>query len=486
MLAPDFSTLTLDKSQALQPQLYKQLVEWICGGRLAAGCQLLSSRKMAEQLSISRNTVSQVLAQLKAEGFVVSHAGKGLFVDQSLPVDIKGLPMASRVSINHLPPISQQGERLRKNPGLKTRQKTVLPFTAGVPDVSLWPDKIWGSLYRRHQGRASLLTYDGPQGYLPLREALAHYLTISRGVRCNSQQIIITNGAQEALTLCAKVTLDHGDLALIEEPGYSRARQVLINQGAQLQGIELKNRSLSLAALEKFSQKKSQNKKSVKLLYTCPTHQYPMGGMMAMSERYKLLQWAADNNTWIIEDDYDSEFAFNQKPVAALQGMADNSPVLYMGSFSKTLFPSLRLGYLVVPESLVAVFSSIKNNLSGESCLLHQAVVADFISEGHFVRHLRKMRLHYKKKWQHLTDLLNKLGDKVELVADSAGMHLVITFKQDDKKVHRKLLEQGFGSTPLSSYYLNEVKQQGLVLGFSFSNDQQRIDLVNALDKIID
>jgi len=476
--SPDLSTLQLNLNQPLQPQLHQQLVDWICSGRLSSGSKLISSRKLAESLNISRNTVTQVIEQLKSEGFLISYPAKGVFVNSALPSHVAAPDTPAWLSEVTLPELSKMAKDIAafQTPVLRT----VLPFTPGVPDLSAFPKKIWANLHRRHHDRNSLLGYAGSQGYLPLREALSQYLKLSRGVRCNPNQIIITNGAQEALSLCARLTLDQGDTALIENPGYQRARHAFLSQDINLKTIPLNNNYIDVKKL-------SQIKTNAKVLYTTPTHQYPLGGIMPASERMQLLDWANTTGTWIIEDDYDSEYAFSQKPVAALQGMAEKTPVLYAGSFSKTLFPSLRIGYLVVPEELVETFVTVKSHFSGETCLLNQAITADFIAEGHFVRHLRKMRGIYQNKWQHFHHLINQeLSTKAKPTGISAGMHIALEVNTaNDEQLRQQLMEQGFGGRALSSYYICKPQKQGLVVGFSNTNELQRIQYFETLKKLI-
>ncbi|WP_444943591.1 PLP-dependent aminotransferase family protein [Microbulbifer sp. ZKSA006] len=483
MSAPEFADLTLDPHQPLQGQLYRQLVRWICAGRLPAGTQLPSSRRLAESLAISRNTVTQVLDQLKAEGFLSSHPGKGVFVSREVPAQLqKPQGRNWREPANRpLPPLSSYGNLLQTLPAGRGSADLGLPFSPGLPDLKAFPHSIWNKLYRRHQSRVALAGYGQAQGYLPLRLALSNYLRNSRGVRCTAEQIIITNGAQEALNLCALTALNPGDRVYSENPGYRRARSAFQAVGAELLPAQLNNKHLDVERLIKSAT-------GAKLLFTTPTHQYPMGGVMPASARIKLLDWATRANCWIIEDDYDSEFAFQHKPVAALQGMGENTPVLYMGSFSKTLLPSLRLGYLVVPRASAAAFIHAKEMLSGHSPLITQAVAADFLSEGHFVRHLRKMRVLYREKWQHFCQLIRQnIPAPAKLIATSAGMHLVISTPQrDDITLSKKLREHGFGSTPLSLFYPpQKAENSGLVLGFANTDAEQRAACVNILSTLL-
>ncbi|MCO1336723.1 PLP-dependent aminotransferase family protein [Microbulbifer sp. OS29] len=481
MSAPDLADLTLDSTQPLQAQLYRSLVQWICNGRLLAGAKLPSSRRMSETLGISRNTVTLVMEQLKAEGFLTSHPGRGVFVSSEFPSHVKkpkGVSWQTKIPGN-LPKLSSYGDAIRQLPGKDTNMPS-LPFTPGLPDLNAFPFKLWNRLYRRHLGRKPLAGYGQSQGYLPLRQALAEYLRSSRGVRCNPDQIIITNGAQEALSLCAQVTVNPGDTVLIENPGYRRARLAFHAVGAKLKPAGLINHTLNVGKLIKTTS-------TARLLFTTPTHQYPMGGVMPADDRVKLLDWAAQFGCWILEDDYDSEFSFQHKPVATLQGMAENTPVLYMGSFSKTLQPSLRLGYLVVPKFSIPEFIHAKEILSGHSPLLCQAVVADFINEGHFVRHLRKMRNNYFEKWTHLCQLIrDQLEPQAQLIASNTGMHLVISTPDHcDTQLANTLTASRFGSTPLSLYYPNRKGQSGLVLGFANTSINERERCINILKEAL-
>ena len=482
MEAPSFSSFEFTLDRPLQAQLHHQLTHWICSGRLSPGTRLPSSRRLSSELSISRNTVTTVLEQLKSEGFLDSIQGKGVYVASDLP---KGISSPSSISWNKkgaLPELSNFGQALNKTPLMEHGE--ILPFTPGIPDIRSFPQKTWLQIQRRHQDRTHLMGYDGNQGYAPLRESLSEYLKLSRGVHCKPEQIIITQGAQQAISLCAQVLLNEGDSVLVENPGYMGARKAFLARRATLLSCPMGKNGIDITALQND---KAIDKIKPKLMYVTPTHQYPLGGILSASQRLKLLDWAAAQNTWLIEDDYDSEFHYFHKPIAALQGMAEQTPVIYMGSFSKTLFPSLRLGYLVVPEALVKVFVKAKSYMGGESPLLTQAVVADFINEGHFIRHLRKMRLLYQEKWQHLNDLLNsELPHQVNPILQSAGMHLAIEIPRiDDKALKQQFQQQGFGSSALSSYFNGRPTMTGLVLGFANTTNDQREEGVAILKTLL-
>jgi len=481
MEMPSFQSIQFTDQSPLQTQLQTHLRNWICEGRLQPGTKLPSSRRLSSELGVSRNTITIVIEQLRSEGFLDTFQGKGVYVAESLPLNING--------INHIdwqykvakPELSNFAKELAAKP--LSEHGFTLPFTPGIPDLDAFPTKIWNTLQRRHHSRTCLMGYDGNQGYQPLREALAEYLRLSRGVRCGANQIIITHGAQQAISLCAQILINNEDDVLVENPGYMGAKKAFKARGAHMTPCDLGDNGLEINALVSMSNKTGP----YKLLYCTPTHQYPLGGILPASDRLKLLDWAAKNNTWIIEDDYDSEFHFHHNPVAALQGMAAHTPVIYMGSFSKTMFPALRLGYLVVPQELAELFIKAKSFMSGESPLLPQAVIADFILEGHFTRHLRRMRQLYQEKWQHLHTLLqDKLHNKVTPIAKSAGMHLAIKIPNcDDINLAKALKKEGFGSSPLSSYYLDTPTMTGLVLGFANTTTQQREKLVITLNRLI-
>lgn len=482
MEAPSFSSFEFDTNRPLQTQLQHQLTQWICSGRLPPGTRLPSSRRLAAELSISRNTVTIVLEQLKSEGFLQSIQGKGVYVAADLPQNINRPSTVHWHNRGGLPELSAFGQTLNKTPLLEHSE--ILPFTPGIPDLSSFPQKTWLQIQRRHQDRINLMGYDGNQGYEPLRESLAEYLKLSRGVLCKPAQIIITQGAQQAISLCAQLLLNEGDSVLVENPGYMGARKAFLARRAKLISCPMNDNGVDIDAMQRDH---IIAQTSPKLMYVTPTHQYPLGGILTASQRLKLLDWAATHNTWLIEDDYDSEFHYFHKPIAALQGMAEQTPVIYMGSFSKTLYPALRLGYLVVPEALVKVFVQGKSFMGGESPLLTQAVVADFINEGHFVRHLRKMRLLYQAKWQHLNHLLNhQLKKPVRPIQQSAGMHLAIEIPGvDDQKLKQNLQQKGFGSSALSSYYNDQPTKTGLVLGFANTTRYQREAGIEALKSLL-
>lgn len=449
---------------SLQTQLYQALSQRILDGRLQPGDRLPSSRLLATDLGVARNTVLAVFDQLQAEGFIRQQPRSGTFVDPRLPaqpIDDSPQPAAHPRPPRPRPALPW----LNSDRGAQTNEQN-RPFTPGLPDHHAFPLASWNRLLHQQESRTALLGYDSHQGYPPLRRALADYLRQARGVRCHPDQIIITAGAQQALSMIAELFLHAGDQVLIEDPGYRGARFALARPGVELQPVPLADTVLDLAQLPAQT--------DAKLLYCTPTHQYPLGGILDISQRLRLLDWAARAGVWIIEDDYDSEFHFTNKPLAAMLGLIDDAPVLYVGSFSKTLFPALRLGYLVVPPDLVDAFNQLKRIHAGESPLLLQAVTAAFIDQGHFARHLRRMRQHYHGKWQLLSEQIEQhLGGQFRVVAESAGMHLVLERDGDDKAWAEQLNQAGYGPLALSDYALAEPKRTGLVIGFANSSEEE-------------
>ncbi|MFN3581553.1 MAG: PLP-dependent aminotransferase family protein [Pseudomonas sp.] len=456
--------IQLDSARPLQHQLYQQIAQRVIQRRYLPGSRLPSSRQLAADLGISRNTVNAVYDQLKAEGFLQSLAGKGVFVHADINADLLQHDRRSNRA-------ASPGEALPPIPVLPVSrinraEDANLPFQPGLPDLDAFPIRSWNRILHHQESRRSLRGYDSTQGYHPLRRAIAEYLRSARGVRCQEHQVIITNGAQQALSLIGDVLLQPGDQIFSEDPGYRGARYALAARGNPITPVPLKQQVLDVDALAELG--------PARLLYCTPTHQYPMGGILDIAQRMALLRWAQGNQTWIIEDDYDSEFHFYNKPFAAIQGMFDNTPVLYVGSFSKTLLPALRVGYLVVPEPWVAHFVLAKQINGGESPLLAQATIAEFMETGQFTRHVRRMRQLYRDKWLRFERRVSEeIAGLVTPIAESAGMHLVLEGKFDDLALSRWLRTQGFGSTPLSSHFIGDAGKTGLVMGFASASERE-------------
>ena len=384
--------ITLDgKSETpLYRQLYNSLRRAILKGQLTRGTRLQSSREIAKELGVSRNTVVNAFEQLLAEGYLEGQVGSGTYVSRALPEEFLNVKSVARNS----------ARTLSKGPGLSKRGKVfaafaesvprsserVRAFQSGVPALDSFPFEAWSKLAARHWRRPAnnLLSYGEPQGHAPLRRAIASYLGVARAVRCTPEQVIIVDGAQMAFDLIARVLLDAGDTAWMEEPGYLGARTALIASGARLVYVPVDAEGLDVAAGARLDA-------NARLIYVTPSHQFPLGMTMSLPRRLALLEWASRASAWVIEDDFDSEYRYEGRPIASLQGLDTDGRVVYIGTFSKFLFPSLRLGYIVAPPALVDALIFARAMAGRHSPSVEQAILTDFIEEGHFGRHIRRM-----------------------------------------------------------------------------------------------
>jgi GntR family transcriptional regulator/MocR family aminotransferase len=339
-------------------------------------------------------------------------------------------------------------------------------FGLSQPAYDEFPTQVWSSIVTRHSRikGASALHYGGPMGFEPLREAICVYLRTARAVKCEPSQVMIVSGSQQALEISSRVVLDRGDAAWIEEPGYWLTRSVLKGAGAKMVPVPVDEEGLIVAAGIKMRRK-------ARAAFVTPSHQYPLGVTMSASRRMHLLDWAQQAGSWVIEDDYDSEYRFENMPIASLQGLDSHSRVIYIGTFSKTLFPSLRLGYVVVPADLVERFVAVRHALDLTPPFLQQAVLNDFMREGHFARHIRKMRALYHERRTALVESVEKeFGGEMEIWGAQAGMHLVAELPEDrewnDVEIAKAAAAKRLWLWPLSPAYIGEKKRQGFILGF--------------------
>jgi GntR family transcriptional regulator/MocR family aminotransferase len=458
----------------LQYQLYRRLREQILTGELLPGSKLPSTRALSVDLHLSRNTILYAFEQLIAEGFLQAETGSGTFVTSDLP---DGMPRFERKS-------SKQKERHTK-PRAWSRYGAVLsvpqddsiptanyrPFQPGFPALDSFPFDIWTRLLHRHRnnGQDGLLGYGPAQGNEQLRKAIASYLAVARGVRCWPSQVIIVSGTQQALDLCARLFLNPGDSVLMEEPGYFGAQSAFQAAGAKLVPIRV-----DLSREPGWRVPKADA--SARLAYLTPSNQFPLGGTMPVTRRMEWLEWAGSSGRLIIEDDYDSEFRYNARPTPALQSLDYAGCVLYLGTFSKVLFPALRLGYMVVPQDMVRPFVRAKRAADFHSPSLEQCVLADFIEEGHFGRHIRRMRTLYRERLEALLDAVkSRLGGLVEMPRADAGMHVAVKLApgKNDVEIARRAAAKGISCIPLSSCYASARKSPGLLLGHAAFRPEQ-------------
>jgi GntR family transcriptional regulator / MocR family aminotransferase len=399
--------IVLDSQAAipLYKKLYEELRQAILDGRLSPGQRVPSTRSLAKSLKVSRITVTQSYEQLIDEGYLQAIAGSGTFVSTQLPDKLlhsdshSSMPKAVRPSIK----LSQYGAELAQiNIPIAREPDLSISFRYGQPAFERFPLELWRKLLSRHcRSSEGWLDYaTDPLGHKPLREAIATYLSRARAVRCSSEQILIVNGTQQALDLIARLLVDVNDTVAQEEPSYlTTRRHIFLARGAKLLSIPVDESGLIVEQLTKHPADK------IKLVYVTPSHQFPTGAVLSLSRRLELLAWAQQTGATIVEDDYDSEYRYEGQPIPALQGLGNSNTVLYTGSFSKILFPSLRIGYLVLPLQLVPVFARAKWLADRQLPLLEQYVLADFINEGHLDRHIRRIRLYYDERRQALVQV---------------------------------------------------------------------------------
>jgi GntR family transcriptional regulator / MocR family aminotransferase len=436
----------------------------ILAGQLAPGTRLPATRELAVTLGIARTTVVNVFEQLQAEGYVTSRVGDGTYVTSTLAATRPAIvPTEQRPQTGRSP--SRRGLIIAGTPLMTTPDTAPRPFRSGVPALDAFPFDVWSRLTHRwvRQPPPALLSYADPAGYRPLREAIAAYLVASRGVRCTADQVLVVAGSQQAIDLAARVLIDPGDAVWVEDPSYLAGRGALAAAGATLVPVPLDREGLDVVA------GKAQNP-TARMAYVTPSHQYPLGVTMSLSRRQALLAWAAQGGAWVLEDDYDSEYRYAGPPLGALQGLDTSDRVIYIGTFSKVLFPALRLGYMVVPPDLVGVFTQARAFSDRCAPGLEQAVVTDFLADGHFARHIRRMRALYRSRQETLVAAVRRwLGGLLSVEPSDAGMHVVgwLPPGEDAIAVARRAREVEVEVAMLSTFALNTTVLPGLVMGYT-------------------
>ncbi len=472
-------------------QIYEAIRLSVLSGNFDSQMRLPSTRSLAQQLGVSRMTVVNAYEQLLAEGYIKGKTGAGTFVASVLPEQLlqTGDAVPHQSAASHARPphsLSKRGKWLERTyvTTLHTEDdKSFQAFQNGLPAVDKFPFDIWSRLATRrlrHPPR-ELLGYGDPGGFRPLRASIAQYLKASRAVRCEPEQVIIVSGAQQALDLIARVLLDADDAVWVEDPCYPGARDALHSAGAKLVSVPVDGDGFDLAAA-------LRRRKDARLVYVTPSHQYPLGVTMTLARRLALLEWANRAGAWIIEDDYDSEYRYAGRPLASLQGLDVEGRVLYVGTFSKTIFPALRLGCLVVPPDLVDVFAAARAMTDRHSATLDQAILTDFIEEGHFARHIRRMRVLYEERQRILVAAAEReLSGLLDVPPAEAGMHLVGWLPENvsDKAASESAARHRVKATPLSAYTLDLLPRGGLVLGYTSLNARQIKDGVRKLAKAL-
>lgn len=467
--------------------LYCALRNAILDGRLPARTKLPSSRALAEMMSISRNSVLAALDRLLDEGYLLTKPSSGTYVAEAIPDQL------IHIQQDLTPPVQINLQALTINPYiadlLPSWQSHTLPnqekkvFHVGVGCVDLFPHQLWGKLLGRawRQSYHQLGEFHDPRGYLPLRQAICQYMRSTRGLRCNEQQIIIVNGIQQAIHLAAYALLQPQDKVCLDEPGYDAALNIFRSFGVDVYPINSDNEGMNIPDI-------MQNHAESKLIYTAPSHQFPLGGTLSLSRRFALLEWAAQHQKWIFEDDYNSEFRYGTHPIQALQGLDQQQRVIYSGTFSKMIFPEFRLGFMVVPESLIDVFSLAKYYTDMRSSYLEQVTLALFIQEGHYARHVRKVRKACYERQQALIDAIQQyLADILTVQSTDSGIHLVcwLTGEWTEQDFMAKCIEAGLAVQPLSRYCQISHQKPAILFGYAAHQPEEINHSIRKLAQLI-
>lgn len=474
-------------SQQTDEKLHRRLYAAICScileGNLKPATRMPPSRDLASELALSRNTVLRVYEQLQAEGYISARTSSGTFVTDSVLDNLGQAPNKQLVSpATHEDHTSLSARSLELLGHASASPRQWGAFIPGVPDVHSFPHrtlkKIQDRLARRL--RPEFLTYDATGGLIELKEALADYLRTARGVRCTPDQILITEGIHQALDLVTRSLCNPGDNTWIEEPGYWGIKNILRINAVNFSAIPVDEQGMVPPACVE---------PAPKLIFVTPSHQYPLGPVMSLGRRRQLLYQARETHSWIVEDDYDSEFRFSGQPIPSLQGLEEDAPVIYIGTFSKTLYPALRLGYVVIPKPLAAPLMKVHNDLYRGGHLLIQAALAEFIREGYYAAHIRKMRQLYSRRRHTLVELIvSQLGeDYLGPYSSNAGLHLILQLPAgtDDSAIAQQANAQGLLVRPLSRYYVKEEKRSGLLLGFASIEEHEMAAAFTRLAGII-
>jgi GntR family transcriptional regulator / MocR family aminotransferase len=482
-------TLSLDHDAAipLHRQVYAELRRSILTGRLLPGQRVPSTRSLAQALAISRTTVTQGYEQLLSEGYLETRHGSGTFVCGELPDAMLNTAAIAPIDAPNSATLrlSQYAQSMVDTPlALQTFPTAEISFRYGRPALQHFPISLWRKLLSRHcNADPAWLDYSlDAQGDMGLRTAIARYLGRARAVQCDPSQIVLTNGTQQALDLILRILVEPGETIALEDPGYLSARKVFLSHHLNLLPIPVDESGLVVEHLTQLTT--GGLNPPVRLLYVTPSHQFPTGATLSLSRRLALLQWAQQTGAMIIEDDYDSEYRYGDKPIPALQGLDSSDLVIYIGTFSKVLFPSLRIGYLVLPSQLVPFVAQAKWLSDRQLPMLEQKVLTDFIEAGHLESHIRKMRSHYDRRRQVLVKALQQhFGSQVIILGEKAGMHVMVRFLVDISGVEimARSLQVGVGIVPAAPCYLAESVEQEFILGYSEMEEATIIEGIQRL-----
>jgi GntR family transcriptional regulator/MocR family aminotransferase len=462
-------------------RIFELIRQAILGHQLQGRAKLPSTRDLAIELGYSRNTVLVAYEQLLAEGYIEARTGSGSYVADTLPNYLREAAAEALPASAATPrALSRRGRALTAAPS--DRYYEIQEFVAGANDFSAFPHKLWQRLQNKYwrNPEATFLDYARAGGYAPLREALAEYLRVSRSVQLTADQVLITAGTQQSLDLCALLLADVGDMVWMENPGYWGARRIF-------EANDLKLRPIAVDA-EGINPSEEDLTTSPTLIYVTPSHQYPTDVVMSLSRRRLLIEFAARKQAWILEDDYDSEFRYRGRPLASLQGLDRHRRVIYLGTFSKVLYPGIRIGYVVVPPDLVEPFRTGLSDVHRPGQMAVQAALADFIRQGHFAAHIRNVRHRYGQCRALLQQTLHAhLSADAKLSNADTGLHLVIHLpaRCDDAALVAAARRRHIDVKPLSAYYVAPPVTRGLVVGYGYTPLEQIVPSAEKLAELV-
>ncbi len=479
------ANLSLDKNESmpLHRQLFLALRDNILSGVIKPGTRLPSTRLLATDLNVSRNTILAAFDQLTAEGYLQSKVGAGSYISDQLPDDLlQSKPNPSdRSTVSRKLKLSSHAEALR--PFEKKSDNRQGDFSPGKPELEQFPFDVWARLLAKHWRRpAKSYLVDNPvAGSAALREALSEHLAQTRAVKSTPEQVIVLSGSQQAIHLVIKAFANANDPILMEDPGFPGTRTSILAAGARAIPVPIDEQGFMLnEAINRAPQ--------ARLACLSPSHQYPLGPTMSLQRRLEILNWAKQEDKFLLEDDYDSEYRYTGRPISSLQGLDTDNRVFYVGSMSKVMFSGLRLGYLVVPEDLIDIFHALRRDIDGHSPATAEAALAEFISEGHLATHIRRMRTLYDLRQKRLLSLLHEhCSDFLTVAAQECGMHLIAFLKDtlSDIAIETRCRKEGLFLRALSRFYEAADAKNGLIIGFAGTSEKQMPQLVMKLSKIL-
>ncbi|MEK1837745.1 MAG: PLP-dependent aminotransferase family protein [Pseudomonas sp.] len=475
----------LDLHQRIQRALRALILE----GALDPGLKLPATRVLAKSLGIARDTVENAYVQLHRDGFIVRREGAGSYVCETLGTDLRGAARrrikAQEVKGNQAAPgagLSQRGRMIFDSGGV-TDQQVIKAFATGLPETRTFPTDVWERLQRQvmKDYRANVLLHGDPQGAEPLRKAIATYLNLERGAKCSADQILVLSSTRQALFLCAQLLVDAGKPILLENPGYFGARKAFETAETKVLPIDVDELGICTDLL--YADRSGAN-----CVYVTPSHQYPTGATLPLERRLELINWAAEKGKWILEDDYDSEFHYDGQPTACVQGLDKYQRTLYLGTFSKTLYPGLRMGYMVLPHELIKAFTYARSMMDGHTPQILQLTLARFMEDGHYNAHVRAMRKLYAGRQSIMLDAIGKhLDGIVTALRPQGGLQIPCLLHDgwSEGKTIRQAASAGVQLSGLSRLYAGDQKKQGWLLGYSsltaYEIEAAMLRLANAL-----